>query len=89
MGIATAGRRARDASSFCSRKAQRGSKTGVRPLTTEGGTIFLQRGGRSIREFIFNDLEEFLSNDTSVVAHLLVSPTRIVMRKGTSVTKAI
>lgn len=66
---------------------RRGSKTGVRPLTTEGGTIFLQRGGRSIREFIFNDLEgSFVSNDISLLSsHLLVSPTRIVMRKGTSV----
>jgi len=66
---------------------RRGSKSGVRPLTTEGGTIFLQRGGRSIREFIFNDLEgSFVSNDISLLSsHLLVSPTRIVMRKGTSV----
>lgn len=66
---------------------RRGSASGVRPQMTEGGTIYLQRGGKSLRELIFSDVEgSFVSNDISLLSsHLLQSPTAIVMRRGTNV----
>jgi len=66
---------------------RRGSKTGIRPQMTEGGTIFLQRGGKSLRELIFNDVEgAFVSNDISMLSsHLLQNPSEIAMRRGSNV----
>lgn len=66
---------------------RRGSESGVRPQMTEGGTLYLQRGGKAIRELIFSDLEgSFVSNDISLLSsHLLNSPTRIVQRRGTNI----
>ena len=66
---------------------RRGSEAGVRPQMSEGGTLYLQRGGKAIRELIFSDLEgSVVSNDISLLSsHLLNSPTRIVQRRGTNV----
>jgi len=66
---------------------RRGSAEGIRPQMTEGGTLYIQRGGKAIRELIFSDLEgSFVSNDISLLSsHLLQSPTRITMRRGTNV----
>lgn len=66
---------------------RRGSEAGIRPQMTEGGTIYLQRGGKSLREHIFNDVEgAFVSNDISLLSsHLLQSPSEIVMRRGSNV----
>lgn len=66
---------------------RRGSVEGVRPQMTEGGTLYLQRGGKAIRELIFSDLEaSFTSNDISLLSsHLLQSPIRIVQRRGTNI----
>ena len=66
---------------------RRGSEAGTRPVSTEGGTLYLQRGGKAIREFIFSDIEgSFISNDISMLSsHLLQSPSRMAMRRGTNV----
>jgi|TARA_R100000093_G_scaffold28462_2_gene15753 hypothetical protein len=66
---------------------RRGSATGIRPQITEGGTLYVQRGGKAIRELIFSDLEgSFTSNDISLLSsHLLQSPTRMALRRGTNV----
>jgi hypothetical protein len=66
---------------------RRGSATGIRPQMTEGGVLYVQRGGKAIRELIFSELESsFVSNDISLLSsHLLQSPTRIAMRRGTNV----
>jgi hypothetical protein len=66
---------------------RRGSATGIRPQISEGGTFYVQRGGKAIRELIFSDLEgSFTSNDISLLSsHLLQSPTRMVLRRGTNV----
>jgi len=65
----------------------RGSKQGTQPLSTEGGTLYLQRGGKAIREFLFSDVEgSYVSNDISMLSsHLLQTPTRIAMRRGTAI----
>tara|TARA_R100000664_G_scaffold27371_1_gene37978 strand:+ start:346 stop:2733 length:2388 start_codon:yes stop_codon:yes gene_type:complete len=65
----------------------RGSKQGTHPVSTEGGTLYLQRGGKAIREFLFSDVEgSYVSNDISMLSsHLLQTPTRMSMRRGTNV----
>ena len=65
----------------------RGSKQGTHPVSTEGGTLYLQRGGKAIREFLFSDVEgSYVSNDISMLSsHLLQTPTRMAMRRGTNV----
>ena len=65
----------------------RGSKGGTQPVSTEGGTLYLQRGGKAIREFLFSDVEgSYVSNDISLLSsHLLQTPTRMAMRRGTNV----
>ena len=66
---------------------ERGSKPGTRPVATEGGTLYMQRGGKAIREFLFSDLEgAYVSNDISLLSsHLLQTPSRMAMRRGTNV----
>jgi hypothetical protein len=66
---------------------RRGTQSGTRPLTTEGGTLHLQRGGKALREFLFQDVEgSYVSNDVSLLSsHLLQTPTRMAMRRGTNV----
>ena len=66
---------------------ERGSKSGTRPVSTEGGTLYMQRGGKAIREFLFSDVEgAYVSNDISMLSsHLLQTPTRMTMRRGTNV----
>ena len=66
---------------------ERGSKNGIRPVSTEGGTLYMQRGGKAIREFLFSDVEgAYVSNDISMLSsHLLQTPTRMTMRRGTNV----
>jgi hypothetical protein len=66
---------------------RRGSSAGTRPVSTEGGTLYLQRGGKAIREFLFSDIEgSYISNDISMLSsHLLQSPSRMAMRRGTNV----
>ena len=69
---------------------ERGSKSGTRPVSTEGGTLYMQRGGKAIREFLFSDVEgAYVSNDISMLSsHLLQTPTRMAMRRGTNVDEA-
>jgi hypothetical protein len=66
---------------------RRGSQSGTRPVSTEGGTLYLQRGGKAIREFLFSDIEgSYISNDISMLSsHLLQAPSRMAMRRGTNV----
>ena len=65
----------------------RGAEPGIRPVSTEGGTLYLQRGGKAVREFLFSDIEgSYVSQDISMLSsHLLQSPVRMSMRRGTNV----
>lgn len=58
-----------------------GSST-VRPVSTDGATIFIERGGHVVRQFIFNDFEQsFNSLDVSVLSsHIIREPTRMAVR---------
>ena len=56
------------------------------PVSVEGGTIFLQRSGKALREFLFSDAElSYQSNNISLLSsHLLKSPVKIAFRRATS-----
>ena len=63
-----------------------GSKENIMPVAAEGGTIFLQRSGKALREFLFSDVElSYQSNNISLLSsHLLKSPVKITFRRATS-----
>ena len=67
---------------------RRGSKEGIKPVGAESGTLFIQRAGKALREFLFSDVElSYISNNISLLSsHLLKSPKSMALRKATSTT---
>jgi hypothetical protein len=65
---------------------RRGSKEGIKPVGAESGTLFIQRAGKALREFLFSDVElSYISNNISLLSsHLLRSPSDMALRKATS-----
>jgi len=56
------------------------------PVGAESGTLFIQRAGKALREFLFSDVElSYISNNISLLSsHLLKSPSDMALRKATS-----
>ena len=67
---------------------RRGSKEGIKPVGAESGTLFVQRSGQALREFLFSDVElSYISNNISLLSsHLLNTPLDMALRKATSTT---
>ena len=65
---------------------RRGAKEGIKPVGAESGTLFIQRAGKALREFLFSDVElSYISNNISLLSsHLLKSPSDMALRKSTS-----
>ena len=65
---------------------RRGSKEGVKPVMAEGGTLFIQREGKALREFLFSDVDlNYQANNISLLAsHLLKTPRAMALRVATS-----
>jgi hypothetical protein len=63
-----------------------GSRIGVRVQQIESGTLYVQREGKALQEFLFNDVElAYVSNKISLLSgHLLRSPKRMALRRATS-----
>jgi hypothetical protein len=53
----------------------------VLPTSIDGATIFVERGGRAVREYIYSDAEDaYISTGVSTVAsHLIVDPVDIAV----------
>lgn len=68
---------------------RRGSKLGLRPQAAEGGTIFIQRQGKAVREMLFSDVElSYVANNISLLnSHMLVDPQRMALRPATDTTE--
>ena len=68
---------------------KRGSKPFIRPAAAEGGTLFIQRSGKALRELLFSDVElSYVANNISLLAsHLLVDPQRMALRTATDTTE--
>jgi len=64
--------------------SNRGSQKGVMPFSVDGATMFLQRGGKSLREFLFVDSEAaYQANNLSLLAsHLVRTPTDMALRRS-------
>lgn len=76
---------------FTLKKAtSRGSEPGLSVFEIDGGTIFPQRKGKSLREFIYADTEQnYQSNSLSILSsHMLNSPKSIALRRATSTDDA-
>ena len=68
---------------------RRGSKFGIRPQAAEGGTLFIQRQGKALREMLFSDVElSYVANNVSLLnSHLLLDPQRMALRAATDTTE--
>ena len=68
---------------------RRGSKVGIRPQAAEGGTLFIQRQGKALRELLFSDVElSYVANNISLLSsHLILDPKRMALRSATDTTE--
>ena len=68
---------------------RRGSQLGIRPQAAEGGTLFIQRQGKAVREMLFSDVElSYVANNISLLSsHMLVDPQRMALRPATDTTE--
>ena len=68
---------------------RRGSKFGIRPQSAEGGTLFIQRQGKALREMLFSDVElSYVANNISLLSsHMIVDPQRMALRPSTDTTE--
>ena len=68
---------------------KRGAKPFIKPQAAEGGTLFIQRSGKAIRELLFSDVElSYVANNISLLAsHLLVDPQKMALRSATDTTE--
>lgn len=67
------------------RQTQYGSKF-INPKLIDGATVFIQRTGKAVREFVYAFEEEsYLSNSTSLLSpDLIIDPVDMVATSGTS-----
>jgi hypothetical protein len=66
--------------------SKNGTKPGTRVESLESGTVFVQRQGKALNEFLFSDtqLTYVTSRITLLSGHLLKAPKRIALRRATS-----
>lgn len=66
--------------------SRNGTKTGTRVQSLESGTVYIQRQGKSLNEFLFSDTQlTYVTQRISLLAgHLLKSPRRMALRRATS-----
>lgn len=71
---------------FLKTATSNGSRPGIRVQQLESGTMYLQRQGKALQEFLYTDVElSYISNKISLLSgHLLKSPTRMALRRATS-----
>jgi len=64
---------------------RRGIKEGVKPVSAENGTLYIQKSGKALRELIFSDTDlNYNSNNVSLLSsHLLKTPIKMAMRSAT------
>ena len=65
---------------------RRGAKEGIRPVSAETGTLYIQKSGKALRELIFSDTDlNYNSDNVSLLSsHLLKNPVKIALRVATS-----
>jgi hypothetical protein len=70
--------------------SRNGIKTGTRVQSVETGSIYIQRQGKSLNEFVFSDTQAtYVTQRISLLSgHLLKTPKRIAMRRASSTEEA-
>jgi hypothetical protein len=70
--------------------SRNGIKPGTRVQSVESGSIYIQRQGKSLNEFIFSDTQlTYITQRISLLAgHLLKGPQRIALRRAASTEEA-
>jgi hypothetical protein len=73
-------------SNFAMRRQSDYGSNGLKPLAIDGPTIFMDRTGKSLREFSYTYIEEaYVATTLSMVApHLISAPVAMVARRGAS-----
>lgn len=68
---------------------RRGSKLGLRPQAAEGGTLFMSKEGKALREMLFSDVElSYVANNISLLcSHMILDPQRMALRPATDTTE--
>jgi hypothetical protein len=66
--------------------SRNGIKPGTRVQSLESGTVYIQRQGKSINEFLFSDTQlTYVTQRISLLSgHLLKAPTRMALRRSNS-----
>jgi len=70
--------------------SRNGIKAGTRVQSVESGSIYIQRQGKSLNEFVFNDTQlTYITQRISLLSgHLLKGPQRVALRKASSTEEA-
>ena len=60
--------------------------SGINPVQIDGSTLFLERKGKTLRDFIFEDVEQSYTaaSVSSLAQHLLNNPVDMAAQKGTA-----
>jgi hypothetical protein len=63
-----------------------GCKSSIKPVAIDSGTLFIQRQGKTLNEFIYTDVEvAYITNRISLLSsHLLKDPIDMAIRRATS-----
>jgi hypothetical protein len=66
--------------------SRNGTKIGTRVQTIETGTVYVQRQGKALNEFLYSDTQAtYVTQRISLLAgHLLKTPYRLALRRATS-----
>jgi hypothetical protein len=69
---------------FLKAVTRNGAKEGIRVQQLESGTLYIQRQGKSLNEFVYTDTQAtYVSSKISLLAgHLLKTPTRMALRRS-------
>lgn len=69
---------------FVKASTKNGAKEGIKTQQLESGSLFIQRQGKSLNEFLYTDAQAtYITSKISLLAgHLLKTPTRMVLRRS-------
>jgi hypothetical protein len=70
--------------------SRNGIKPGTRVQSVESGSVYIQRQGKSLNEFVFSDTQlTYITQRISLLSgHLLKAPQRIALRRASSTEEA-
>jgi len=70
--------------------SRNGSREGIRCHTLQSGTLYIQRQGKTLNEFLYSDTTlSYVSQSISLLSgHLIVSPVELALRKSISTDEA-